>query len=250
MRINGRNHLAWAMSAALSFSLLAATVGIADDKSKDRDRRRFRQDGIADQACHHSDRRESRHGSYLRRLQAEGQAPDHFESAFQGHRQRGRLAGRELLPGPAVLGASRSRCSTLALPTRPRSPTATAARCRSRIPPARLRRRVRQARRFRRPFLAGVAAIDPSPDFTANTDTILTTGFTEPCVRQLSTPAFPTPASCRTDRSFCRDRTSATTTTPATRRIGSTRRGSSRIAASRTPPRRIPADASMICFPS
>jgi phospholipase C len=36
MRINGRNHLAWAMSATLSFSL-AATVGIADDKSKDRD---------------------------------------------------------------------------------------------------------------------------------------------------------------------------------------------------------------------
>src|ERR1700744_5962040 len=36
MRINGRNHLAWGMSAALSFSLLA-TVGSANDKSKDQD---------------------------------------------------------------------------------------------------------------------------------------------------------------------------------------------------------------------
>src|SRR5476651_1076394 len=33
MRINGRNHLAWGMSAALSFSLLAATVGNASDES-------------------------------------------------------------------------------------------------------------------------------------------------------------------------------------------------------------------------
>ena len=37
MRISGRNHLAWGMSAALSFSLLAVTAGAADDKSQDRD---------------------------------------------------------------------------------------------------------------------------------------------------------------------------------------------------------------------
>src|SRR6202521_5112283 len=37
MRINGRNHLAWGASAVMSFSLLAATVGVADDKTKDND---------------------------------------------------------------------------------------------------------------------------------------------------------------------------------------------------------------------
>ena len=37
MRINGRNHLAWGASAALTFSLLATTAGFADDKSKDSD---------------------------------------------------------------------------------------------------------------------------------------------------------------------------------------------------------------------
>src|ERR1700722_20058458 len=37
MRINGRNHLAWGASAVMSFSLLAATVGFADDKTKDND---------------------------------------------------------------------------------------------------------------------------------------------------------------------------------------------------------------------
>ena len=37
MRINRRNHLAWGASAVMSFSLLAATVGVADDKGKDKD---------------------------------------------------------------------------------------------------------------------------------------------------------------------------------------------------------------------
>ena len=37
MRMNGRNHLAWGASAVLSFSLLATTVGFADDKAKDND---------------------------------------------------------------------------------------------------------------------------------------------------------------------------------------------------------------------
>jgi hypothetical protein len=35
MRISVRNHLTWSTSAALSFSLLAATVGVADNKSQD-----------------------------------------------------------------------------------------------------------------------------------------------------------------------------------------------------------------------
>src|ERR1700729_2176765 len=37
MRMKGRNHLAWGASALMSFSLLAGTVGFADDKSKDND---------------------------------------------------------------------------------------------------------------------------------------------------------------------------------------------------------------------
>ncbi len=37
MRINGRNHMAWGASAVMSFSLLAATAGFADDKSNDKD---------------------------------------------------------------------------------------------------------------------------------------------------------------------------------------------------------------------
>ena len=35
MWISVRNHLTWSTSAALSFSLLAATVGVADNKSQD-----------------------------------------------------------------------------------------------------------------------------------------------------------------------------------------------------------------------
>jgi phospholipase C len=37
MRINGRSHFAWGASAIMSFSLLSATVGFADDKPKDKD---------------------------------------------------------------------------------------------------------------------------------------------------------------------------------------------------------------------
>src|ERR1700749_5262288 len=37
MRSRGRNPLAWGAGAVMSFSLLAATVGFADDKGKDND---------------------------------------------------------------------------------------------------------------------------------------------------------------------------------------------------------------------
>ena len=94
----------------------ALALPIGDSKSERQQRQKRQQqqqrtrargngeDRIPDQARHHSDRREPRPRPHVRRLQAEGQGPDHLQPAVQGHRQRRRHAGPELRPGAAVLG--------------------------------------------------------------------------------------------------------------------------------------------------
>jgi phospholipase C len=176
MRISGRNHLAWGTSAALSFSLLAATVGVAADKS---------QGDAADSVKTESpikhviiligENRGTDHtfGVYTPRgkhqtisnllskgiVNEDGSPGAHFSLAQQfsvapqplfyigaPHKAKAAYGNRGQMPQPNTAGAPSAQSSS--------SPPFTPA------------------------VLAGVAAVDPSPDFTSNTDTILTTGFT------------------------------------------------------------------------
>jgi phospholipase C len=174
MRINRRNHLAWGVSAALSFSL-AATVGNAEDKSRD----------PADSVKTETPIK------HVIILIGENRGTDH---TFGVYKPRGKkqtisnllskgIVNEDGSPGPNF--ALGSQFSVKAQPAfyigapakaktaynsagnmpQPNTNGAPAAQGTSGAP-------------FVPAFLAEAAVLDPSPDFTANTDTILTTGFT------------------------------------------------------------------------
>ena len=175
MRISGQNHLAWSMSAALSFSLLAATVGVADNKSQDAADSVKTESPIKHVIILIGENRGTDHtfGVYKPRgknqtisnllskgiVYENGSPGAHFSLAQQfsvapqplyyiGAPQKAKVAydNRGQMPQPNTAGA----------------PSAQSASGAPFVPAV----------------LAGVAALDPSPDFNANTDTILTTGFT------------------------------------------------------------------------
>jgi phospholipase C len=175
MRISGQNHLAWSMSAALSFSLLAATVGVADNKSQDAADSVKTESPIKHVIILIGENRGTDHtfGVYKPRgknqtisnllskgiVYEDGSPGVHFPLAQQfsvapqplyyiGAPQKAKVAydNRGQMPQPNTAGAPSAQSSSGA----PFVPA----------------------------VLAGVAALDPSPDFNANTDTILTTGFT------------------------------------------------------------------------
>jgi phospholipase C len=176
MRINGRNHLAWGASAVMSFSLLAATVGAADDKSKDSD--------AADAVKTESPIK------HVIILIGENRGTDH---TFGVYKPRGKhqtisnilskgIVNEDGTPGPNFsqaqqfsvarqplfyIGAPKKAKTLYASNQMPQPNTngAPSAQGTSSAP-------------FTPAFLAAAAAIDPSPDFTPNTDTILTTGST------------------------------------------------------------------------
>jgi len=177
MRINGRNHLAWGMSAALSFSLLAATVGVADDKSQDRDaadsvktespikhviiligenrgtdhtfgvyKPRGKQQTISNLLSKGIVNEDGSPGAHFSLAQQFSVAPQPLFYIGAPHNAKSAYGNSGQMPQPNTNGAPSAQSSS----SPPFSPAA----------------------------LAGLAAVDPSPDFTANTDTILTTGFT------------------------------------------------------------------------
>jgi len=177
MRINGRNHFAWGASAALSFSLLTATVGFADDKAVDKD--------AADAVKTESPIK------HVIILIGENRGTDH---TFGVYKPKGRgqtisnilskgIVNEDGSPGPnfslaqqflvkpqsqyyvgAPHAAKTAYGSTGQMP-QPNTNGAPVAQSATGAP-------------FAPAVLAGLAAIDPSPDFGALTNTILTTGFT------------------------------------------------------------------------
>lgn len=177
MRINCRNHFAWGASAVMSFSLLAATVGAADDKSKDND--------AADAVKTESPIK------HVIILIGENRGTDH---TFGVYKPRGKhqtisnilskgIVNEDGTPGPnfslaqqflvkpqplyyvgAPKAAKAAYGSTGQMP-QPNTNGAPIAQGESGAP-------------FVPAFLAELAAIDPSPDFNPLTNTILTTGFT------------------------------------------------------------------------
>jgi len=163
------------MSAALSFSLLAATVGVADNKSQDAADSVKTESPIKHVIILIGENRGTDHtfGVYKPRgknqtisnllskgiVYADGSPGVHFPLAQQfsvapqplyyiGAPQKAKVAydNRGQMPQPNTAGAPSAQSSSGAP--------------------------------FMPAVLAGLAALDPSPDFNANTDTILTTGFT------------------------------------------------------------------------
>ena len=191
--------------------------GLANDNAKDHRSAGRRQHRIADQARHHSHRRESRHRSHLRRLQAEGQGSDDLEifsprasSTRTARRARTSRSPSSFMVAPQPLyyiGAPNKAKVAL------RQPRSDAA--------AEHQWRASGAGRDRRAVYARLPGASRRHSIRARTsprltDTILTTGFT-------SLP----PELARHPYSRCRHaaqravraagtRTSATTTTPAT----------------------------------
>jgi phospholipase C len=177
MRINGRNHLAWGMSAALSFSLLAATVGVADDKSQDKDAAASvkTESPIKHVIILIGENRGTDHtfGVYKPKgkqqtisnllskgiVNEDGSPGPNFALA-----QQFQVAAQPLYYAGAPKGAKMAYGSRGQMP-QPNTNGAPVAQSASSPP-------------FSPAVLAGLAVLDPSPDFNANTDTILTTGFT------------------------------------------------------------------------
>jgi phospholipase C len=181
MRMNGRNHLAWGASAVLSFSLLATTIGFADDNAKGSD---AKGNDAADAVKTESPIK------HVIILIGENRGTDH---TFGVYKPRGKhqtisnilskgIVNEDGTPGPHFSEAQ--QFSVAAQPSfyigapkkakalyvsnqmpQPNTNGAPSAQGTSSAP-------------FTPAFLAAASAIDPSPDFTANTDTILTTGFT------------------------------------------------------------------------
>jgi phospholipase C len=165
------------MSAALSFSLLAATVGVADDKSQDRDaadsvktespikhviiligenrgtdhtfgvyKPRGKQQTISNLLSKGIVNEDGSPGAHFSLAQQFSVAPQPLFYIGAPHNAKSAYGNSGQMPQPNTNGAPSAQSSS----SPPFSPAA----------------------------LAGLAAVDPSPDFTANTDTILTTGFT------------------------------------------------------------------------
>jgi phospholipase C len=176
MRINGRNHLAWGASAALSFSLLAATVGLADDKSHDQD--------AADAV------RTETPIKHVIILIGENRGTDH---TFGVYKPRGRhqsisnllskgIVNEDGTPGPNFSLAQQFSVAPqpqfyIGAPNKAKTPYLSNQMPQPNTNGAPSAQGTTGAP-FTPAFLAAAAVSDPSPDFTANTDTILTTGFT------------------------------------------------------------------------
>jgi phospholipase C len=177
MRISGRNHLAWGVSAALSFSLLAVTAGVADGKSQDSDaadsvktespikhviiligenrgtdhtfgvyKPKGKQQTISNLLSKGIVNEDGSPGAHFSLAQQFSVAPQSQFYIGAPHNAKSAYGNSGQMPQPNTNGAPSAQSSS----GPPFSPAA----------------------------LAGLAAVDPSPDFNANTDAILTTGFT------------------------------------------------------------------------
>jgi phospholipase C len=177
MRISGRNHLAWGVSAALSFSLLASTVGVADDKSEDRDG--------ADAVKTVSPIK------HVIILIGENRGTDHTFGVYKPrgkHQTISNLLSKGIVNEDGSPGAHFSLAQQFSVAQQPQfyigapHKAKTAYGNRGQMPQPNTAGTPSAQGASGAPFapavLAGLAAVDPSPDFTANTDTILTTGFT------------------------------------------------------------------------
>jgi phospholipase C len=186
MLINGRNHLAWGASAVLSFSLLAATAGFADEKSKDND--------AADAAKTESPIK------HVIILIGENRGTDHTFGVYKPrgkHQTISNLLSKGIVnedgsPGPHFSAAEQFSVAAqpqfyIGAPKKakaaygsrgqmPQPNTAGTPSAQSTSSPP-----------FTPAFLAQAAAVDPSPDFNANTNTILTTGFSNLANNSLDT---------------------------------------------------------------
>ncbi|HEY2677602.1 MAG TPA: alkaline phosphatase family protein [Steroidobacteraceae bacterium] len=177
MRINSRNHLAWATSAVMSFSLLAASAGVADDKSKNLD--------VADAVKTESPIK------HVIILIGENRGTDHTFGVYKPkgkHQTISNILSKGIVnedgsPGPnfalaqqylvtpqaayyvgAPNGVKVAYGNTGQMP-QPNTNGAPVAQSTSSPP-------------FTPAFVAEAAMLDPSPDFNDLTNTILTTGFT------------------------------------------------------------------------
>jgi phospholipase C len=177
MRINGRSHSAWGASAVLSFSLLAVTVGFADDKPKNTD--------AADAVKTESPIK------HVIILIGENRGTDHTFGVYKpkgGGQTISNILSEGIVnedgsPGPKFSLAQQFLVTPQPLyyvgapdkakaayggtgqmpqPNTNGAPIAQSATGAPFIPAV----------------LVGLAAIDPSPDFNPLTNTILTTGFT------------------------------------------------------------------------
>jgi phospholipase C len=176
MRISGRNHLAWGMSAALSFSL-AATVGVADDKSQDKD--------AADAVKTESPIK------HVIILIGENRGTDHTFGVYKPrgkHQTISNLLSKGIVNEDGSPGAHFSLGQQFSVAPQPLfyigapHKAKVAYDNRGQMPQPNTGGAPSAQSASSPPFapavLAGLAAVDSSPDFTANTDTILTTGFT------------------------------------------------------------------------
>ena len=175
MRINGRNHLAWGASAALTFSLLATTAALPMTSEGA---------GSADAVKTESPIK------HVIILIGENRGTDH---TFGVYKPRGRhqtisnilskgIVNEDGTPGPNFAAAQQfsvapqpqfyigapKKAKTLYVSNQMPQPNTNGA------PSA----QGTASAPFAPAFLAAAAVLDPSPDFTANTNTILTTGFT------------------------------------------------------------------------
>jgi phospholipase C len=177
MRINGRSHFAWGASAAMSFSLLAATVGFADDTPKDKD--------AADAVKTESPIK------HVIILIGENRGTDH---TFGVYKPKGRgqtisnilskgIVKEDGSPGPNFALAQQFLVKPQAQYYIGAPHAAKAAYgSRGQMPQPNTNGAPVAQSATGAPFvpavLTALAAIDPSPDFNPLTNTILTTGFT------------------------------------------------------------------------
>jgi len=177
MRINGRNHLAWGASAVMSFSLLAATVGVADEKSKDND--------AADAVKTESPIK------HVIILIGENRGTDHTFGVYKPrgkHQTISNILSRGIVNEEGTPGPNFSLAQQFLVKPQPQyyigAPKAAKAvyGSRGQMPQPNTNGAPIAQGDSGAPFvpavLAQLATIDPSADFNPLTNTILTTGFT------------------------------------------------------------------------
>ena len=177
MRINGRNHLAWGASAVMSFSLLAATAGFADDKGKDKD--------AADAVNTESPIK------HVIILIGENRGTDHTFGVYKPrgkHQTISNILSKGIVNEDGSPGRNFSEAQQFSVKPQPLfyigapKKAKTAYTANGQMPqPNTNGAPIAQGTTgapFTPAFLALATTLDPSPDFTPNTDTILTTGFT------------------------------------------------------------------------
>jgi phospholipase C len=177
MRINGRSHFAWGASAVLSFSLLAVTVGFADDKPKDKD--------AADAVKTESPIK------HVIILIGENRGTDH---TFGVYKPKGRgqtianilskgIVNEDGSPGPNFSLAQQYLVTPqpqyyVGAPDKAKTPYGSKVQMPQPNTNGAPVAQSETGAPFVPAFLVDLAAIDPSPDFNPLTNAILTTGFT------------------------------------------------------------------------